>query len=163
MPRRRVVAKREILPDPKYHNQTVAKFINHVMVSGKKSVAERIVYGALLRIEERDKADPVEVFEKALEAVAPFVEVKSPARGRRDLSGACRSPPLPPAGAGHALACGLCPLPGGENHGAQARRRTDGRGGRPRYGSQAAGRHAPHGGSESGVRALPLLNLQFNP
>ena len=45
MPRRRVVAKREILPDPKYHNQTVAKFINHVMVSGKKSVAERIVYG----------------------------------------------------------------------------------------------------------------------
>ena len=77
MPRRRVVAKREILPDPKYHNQTVAKFINHVMVSGKKSVAERIVYGALTRIEERDSGDPVEVFEKALDAVAPFVEVKS--------------------------------------------------------------------------------------
>ena len=53
MPRRRVVAKREILPDPKFHNQTVAKFINHVMVSGKKAVAERIVYGALDRIEER--------------------------------------------------------------------------------------------------------------
>ncbi|MDP6375588.1 MAG: 30S ribosomal protein S7 [Pseudomonadales bacterium] len=77
MPRRRVVAKREILPDPKYHNQTVAKFINHVMVSGKKSVAERIVYGALTRIEERDSGDPIEVFEKALDAVAPFVEVKS--------------------------------------------------------------------------------------
>ena len=77
MPRRRVVPKREILPDPKYQNQTVAKFINHVMVSGKKSVAERIVYGALTRIEERDKADPVEVFENALEAVAPVVEVKS--------------------------------------------------------------------------------------
>ncbi|MDE0061424.1 MAG: 30S ribosomal protein S7 [Gammaproteobacteria bacterium] len=77
MPRRRVIAKREILPDPKYHNQTVAKFINHVMVSGKKSVAERIVYGALSRIEERGKVDPVETFEKALEAVAPFVEVKS--------------------------------------------------------------------------------------
>ncbi|MCZ6711381.1 MAG: 30S ribosomal protein S7, partial [Gammaproteobacteria bacterium] len=77
MPRRRVVAKREILPDPKYHNQTVAKFINHVMVSGKKAVAERIVYGALTRIEERDNPDPVEIFEKALEAVAPFVEVKS--------------------------------------------------------------------------------------
>ena len=77
MPRRRVVAKREILPDPKYHNRTVAKFINHVMVSGKKPVAERIVYGALARIEERDKADPVEVFEKALEEVAPMVEVKS--------------------------------------------------------------------------------------
>ena len=77
MPRRRVIAKREILPDPKYHNQTVAKFINHVMVSGKKAVAERIVYGALTRIEERNNPDPVEIFEKALEAVAPFVEVKS--------------------------------------------------------------------------------------
>ena len=77
MPRRRVVAKREILPDPKYHNQTVAKFINHVMVSGKKSVAEHIVYGALTRIEERDHGDAVETFEKALDAVAPFVEVKS--------------------------------------------------------------------------------------
>jgi small subunit ribosomal protein S7 len=71
------VAKREILPDPKYHNQTVAKFINHVMVSGKKAVAEKIVYGALDRIEAKEHNDPVEVFEKALDAVAPFVEVKS--------------------------------------------------------------------------------------
>ena len=77
MPRRRVIAKRDILPDPKYHSQTVAKFINHVMVSGKKAVAERIVYGAMTRIEERDRADAVEVFEKALEAVAPAVDVKS--------------------------------------------------------------------------------------
>ena len=78
MPRRRVVAKREILPDPKYHNQTVAKFINHVMVSGKKAVAERIVYGAFDRIQERDSAaDPIEVFDNALEAIAPMVEVKS--------------------------------------------------------------------------------------
>ena len=78
MPRRRVVAKREILPDPKFHNQTVAKFINHVMVSGKKAVAERIVYGAFSRIEERDSAaNPVEVFENALDAIAPMVEVKS--------------------------------------------------------------------------------------
>ena len=77
MPRRRVIAKREILPDPKYGNQTVAKFINHVMVNGKKSVAERIVYGALERIEQRLRREPVETFEKALEAVAPLVEVKS--------------------------------------------------------------------------------------
>ena len=77
MPRRRVAAKREILPDPKYGNETVAKFVNHVMVSGKKSVAERIVYGALTHIEERGRRDPIETFEKALEAVAPFVEVKS--------------------------------------------------------------------------------------
>lgn len=77
MPRRRVAAKREILPDPKYGNQTVAKFINHVMVSGKKAVAESIVYGALGRIEERERREPVETFEKALEAVAPMIEVKS--------------------------------------------------------------------------------------
>ena len=77
MPRRRVVAKRETLPDPKYGNQTVAKFVNHVMVSGKKSVAERIVYGALTHIEDRIRRDAIETFEKALEAVAPMVEVKS--------------------------------------------------------------------------------------
>ena len=77
MPRRRVAAKREILPDPKYGNITLAKFMNHVMVSGKKSVAERIVYGALDIVEERLKKSPVEVFEEALDNVAPLVEVKS--------------------------------------------------------------------------------------
>jgi len=77
MPRRRVVAKREILPDPKYGNRTLAKFINHIMRDGKKAVAERIVYGALGRIEQRGGTDPVDVFERALEAVAPMVEVKS--------------------------------------------------------------------------------------
>ncbi len=77
MPRRRIVAKREVLPDPKYGNQTLAKFVNHLMVSGKKSVAERIVYGALDKIAERTKKDPLEVFEKALDDLKPVVEVKS--------------------------------------------------------------------------------------
>ena len=77
MPRRRVAAKREILPDPKFGNITLAKFMNHVMVSGKKSVAERIVYGALDIVEERLKKSPVEEFEEALDNVAPLVEVKS--------------------------------------------------------------------------------------
>ena len=77
MPRRRVAAKRTILPDPMYGNQILAKFINHVMISGKKAVAEGIVYGALDRIRERGKSDPIEVFEKALEAIAPYIEVKS--------------------------------------------------------------------------------------
>ncbi len=77
MPRRRVPQKREVLPDPKYGNTTLAKFMNHVMVSGKKSVAEKIVYGALDRIQERGAGDPLEVFETALEAVAPSLEVKS--------------------------------------------------------------------------------------
>ncbi|MDC0404327.1 30S ribosomal protein S7 [Porticoccaceae bacterium] len=77
MPRRRVAAKREILPDPKFGNITLAKFMNHVMVSGKKAVAERIVYGALIIVEERLKKNPVEVFEEALDNVAPLVEVKA--------------------------------------------------------------------------------------
>ena len=77
MPRRRVPAKREILPDPKYGNQTLAKFMNHVMVSGKKSLAEKIVYGALDRIQERTSGNPLEVFDAALEAIAPSLEVKS--------------------------------------------------------------------------------------
>ena len=77
MPRRRVVAKREVLPDPKYGNQVLAKFMNQLMISGKKSVAEKIVYGALNIISEKTKEDPIEIFEKALEAVQPMVEVKS--------------------------------------------------------------------------------------
>jgi len=77
MPRRRVVAKREILPDPKFGNETLAKFVNHVMVSGKKSVAERIVYGALDIIQERKGKGALESFEKAIEELKPMVEVKS--------------------------------------------------------------------------------------
>ncbi len=77
MPRRRVVAAREILPDPKYGSQIVAKFMNQVMERGKKSVAEKIVYGALVRIEERHKGDAVHFFEETLEKLRPVVEVKA--------------------------------------------------------------------------------------
>lgn len=77
MPRRRVVAKREVSPDPKFGSKILAKFMNHVMVDGKKSVAEKIVYGALAVVADKSSADPVEVFEKALDAIAPMVEVKS--------------------------------------------------------------------------------------
>jgi small subunit ribosomal protein S7 len=77
MPRRGNVAKRVILPDPKFGNETVAKFINVVMRSGKKAVAEKIVYGALDRIAEKTKGDALELFEKALENLRPIVEVKS--------------------------------------------------------------------------------------
>ena len=77
MPRRRVVAAREILPDPKFGSQTLAKFINHVMEDGKKSVAEGIVYGAMDRINDKAKTDPVEFFENTLEKVRPMVEVKA--------------------------------------------------------------------------------------
>lgn len=77
MPRRRVAAKREILPDPKFGSERLAKFMNHLMISGKKSVAERIVYGALDRVADRANEEPLEIFDKALETIQPMVEVKS--------------------------------------------------------------------------------------
>jgi len=77
MSRRRVAEKREILPDPKYGNQILAKFINMLMRGGKKSVAEKIVYGALDEMGEKGKGDALELFTKALDNVRPLVEVKS--------------------------------------------------------------------------------------
>jgi len=69
--------ERPILPDPKFGNEMIARFINMVMQSGKKSVAEKIVYGAIAEIEQRGHAQPLEVVESALDNVAPAVEVKS--------------------------------------------------------------------------------------
>ena len=77
MPRRREVTKREILPDPKYKNTLVAKFVNNIMRRGKKSVAEGILYGALDIIQERAKEDPLKLFEKSVSNVRPIIEVKS--------------------------------------------------------------------------------------
>jgi small subunit ribosomal protein S7 len=77
MPRRREVPKRRILPDPKYKDKLISKFTNTIMLSGKKAVAEGILYGALDVIQERFKEDPLEVFRKALDNVKPKLEVKS--------------------------------------------------------------------------------------
>jgi len=77
MPRRREIPKREILPDPKHANTDVAKFINVLMEAGKKSVAERIVYGAFEQISKKGGKDPLEVFNQALQNSRPMVEVKS--------------------------------------------------------------------------------------
>lgn len=77
MPRRREVPKRKITPDPKFRDRMVAKFTNVVMLEGKKSTAEGIVYGAFDVIQSRYKEDPIEVFRKALDSVKPRVEVKS--------------------------------------------------------------------------------------
>jgi small subunit ribosomal protein S7 len=77
MPRRREIPKREILPDPKYISQDVAKFVNVLMTRGKKSVAERMVYGALEQIAKKANKDPLEVFSAALSNIRPVVEVKS--------------------------------------------------------------------------------------
>ena len=77
MSRRRLIPKRVILPDPKFGDETLAKFINMVMLDGKKSTAERIVYGALEHVASRTKEEPLEVFGRALDNVRPVVEVKS--------------------------------------------------------------------------------------
>jgi small subunit ribosomal protein S7 len=77
MPRRREVPKRVIIPDPKFHDLIVAKFCNVLMMGGKKSTAEKIVYGAFEIIENRYREEPLEAFRRALDMVKPKVEVKS--------------------------------------------------------------------------------------
>ena len=77
MPRRKVVARREVIPDPKYNNVTVARFVNQVMRDGKKSTAEKIIYEAFDIVEQRTGEDPVRIFIAALENIQPSVEVKS--------------------------------------------------------------------------------------
>jgi small subunit ribosomal protein S7 len=77
MSRRHQAEKREILPDPKYGDRILSKFMNNLMHDGKKSVAERIVYGALERVESRMRREPVDVFHEALDNIKPSVEVRS--------------------------------------------------------------------------------------
>jgi small subunit ribosomal protein S7 len=77
MPRRRVAARRHILPDPKHKSELLAKFINMLMEDGKKSVAERIIYGALDQMAEKKGGEPIEMLGRAMENVRPVVEVKS--------------------------------------------------------------------------------------
>ena len=89
MSRRKAAPKRKILPDSKYGNLKVAKFMNQIMKDGKKSLAENIVYGAFKEIQAKSKKEPVEIFEKALEEVGPTVEVKA-----RRVGGATYQVPL---------------------------------------------------------------------
>ena len=95
MSRRHRAEKREIIPDAKFGDQVVSKFMNSVMHAGKKSVAEAIVYGAFETIETKTKSDPIKVFEQALDNVMPPT--------RRHLSGAGRGSHHSPAGARHSL------------------------------------------------------------
>ena len=89
MPRKGPIPKREILPDPKYGNLKLSKFINNLMERGKKSTAEKIIYSALDEISSKAKRDPLEIFEEALDQVGPQIEVKS-----RRVGGATYQVPL---------------------------------------------------------------------
>ncbi|GFO82605.1 30S ribosomal protein S7 [Methyloceanibacter sp.] len=77
MSRRHRADKREIIPDPKFGDQVLTKFMNSIMLDGKKSAAERIVYGALDQMEEKVKQNPIELFHQALQNVMPAIEVRS--------------------------------------------------------------------------------------
>jgi small subunit ribosomal protein S7 len=77
MPRRREVPKREVLPDPKFRNPDVSKFVNVLMTSGKKAVAERLIYSAFDQVKDKSGKEPIEVFSLALDNLKPLVEVKS--------------------------------------------------------------------------------------
>src|SRR3989454_12425732 len=110
--RRAGAARREVLPDPKYGSRLVAKFVNIMMIRGKKSTAERIMYDALAAIEDRAKQDALKMFKTAIDNVKPAVEVKSrrvgrltypgPPRGRPDP----RAAPVRPGGTGRPRARG---------------------------------------------------------
>ncbi len=89
MPRRRVAAKRDVLPDPVYSNVLVTKFINGVMLQGKKSTAEKIFYSAMTRVAERLGEEPMKIFKRAIDNVKPQVEVKS-----RRIGGATYQVPI---------------------------------------------------------------------
>jgi small subunit ribosomal protein S7 len=89
MPRRRVAAKREVLPDPVYSNMLVTKFINGLMLAGKKSTAEGIFYEAMTRVSEKLGEEPMKIFKRAIDNVKPQVEVKS-----RRIGGATYQVPL---------------------------------------------------------------------
>ena len=89
MPRRGFIAKRDVLPDPMYNSKVVTKLVNNIMLDGKKSVAQKIVYDAFDIIKEKEGKDPLEVFEAALENVMPVLEVKA-----RRVGGATYQVPL---------------------------------------------------------------------
>ena len=89
MPRRGFIAKRDVLPDPIYNSKVVTKLINNIMLDGKKSVAQNIVYDAFEIIKEKEQKDPLEVFETALDNIMPVLEVKA-----RRVGGATYQVPL---------------------------------------------------------------------
>ena len=89
MPRKGYIAKRDVLPDPIYNSKVVTKLVNNIMLDGKKSVAQKIVYGAFDIIKEKEQKDPLEVFETALNNIMPVLEVKA-----RRVGGATYQVPL---------------------------------------------------------------------
>ena len=158
MPRRRDVPKREVPPDPLYGSTLVTKFVRMIMKGGKRSVAEGIVYGSLDIVRDRTGDDPLKVFKKAIDNTKPSLEVKSRRVGgsnyqvpvevnqNRRLSLSIRWLTSSARGRGD-----------GKTMRGPAGERADRRVESARRLRQEAGRHAPHGGGEQGLRPLPLV------
>jgi small subunit ribosomal protein S7 len=157
MPRRREVPKRDILPDPKFGSVDLSKFMNVIMESGKKAVAERIIYGALDQVEKKSGKDPLEIFIVALNNIKPMVEVKS-----RRVGGANYQVPVEVRPVRRvALAMRWLKESArkrGEKSMAARERAARGRRGSWRRDEEAR-RSAPHGRGQQGLLALPLLSL----
>ena len=150
---------REITPDPKYHDRTVAKFVNIVMERGKKSTTEQILYGAIDLVGERTKEAGAGSFQEGAG--------EHPARGRGSLA-ARRRRQLPGPGGSSAASAQLSRDAMAGDGGASARGKIDGRatwrrdhgsGAKSRRCGQKARRHASHGRRQPGIRALPLVTI----
>jgi ribosomal protein S7 len=158
MSRRREVPKRRIIPDPKFKDKLVAKFTNSIMQSGKKAVAEGILYGAFDIIQARFKEEAIEVFRKALDNVKPKLEVKS-----RRVGGATYQVPVevrPERRVALAMRwlVELLAQAWREDDARAPRRRARRRRPEPRQRGEEARRHAQDGRRQQGVRALPLVS-----
>ena len=157
MARRRRAERRKITPDPKYNNEELAQFINKMMLNGKKTVAQRIVYEALELASDEVRRPELEVFEQAIRNTTPMVEVKS-----RRVGGATYQVPTevrPERRLALAMRWIITAARGrrGATDGAAPIRRACRGGARTGDGSQAARGPLPHGGGEPRVRALPLV------
>ena len=153
MARRRRPDKREILPDPKFGDVVLSKFMNSVMLDGKKSVAELIVYGALDTVETRSRKDPLGVFHDALNNIKPGIEVRS-----RRVGGATYQVPVEVRpGGGDPLAEHGCAQPQREHHGVAAVGRAARRVEQPWQCGEEARGYTPHGRSQPRLLALSVV------
>ena len=157
MSRRRAAVKREVLPDAKFGDPVLTKFMNCLMYEGKKSVAERIVYGAFDRIAKRSGQDPLRVFHDALDQCAPVGRGALAPGRRRHLSGAGRGAPRPQPGAGDPLADLELARARREHDGGAAVGRIARRRQQSRRRGQEAGGHASDGRCQQGLLALSLV------
>ena len=157
MSRRSRAVRRSVPDDPRYESGVVTKFINGLMLDGKKSLAEKIFYDAMDIVEQKTGQPPINVFQQALTNAKPALEVKSRRVGGATYQVPDRSSPRAPAGLGHQVADRVCPARGertmADRLAAELLSASRGRRGH----DQEEGRHPPDGRSQQGVRPLPLV------